>query len=235
MTGADDLVVLGFDTATSDTVVGVRAGPALLAERRAGPEPGGRPRHGSDLLAMVEEAVAEAGGWDSIERIAVGLGPGSFTGARIGVATARALAQGRAIPLAGVLSTAALAAGMPPAAGRPRLAVIDARRGEVFAAVIEPRADLAARPVVAPPGRLSEVLQLGANGLAAGDGAVRFRGELESEGIEVAPDGDPVHRLSARHVCALGAIAEAGDPEGVRPEYLRRPDAERWLERDSRD
>jgi hypothetical protein len=68
--------------------------------------------------------------------------------------------------------------------------------------------------------------------LAAGSGAVRFRGELEDRGAEVPVDEDPVHRVAARHLCAIAAEA-AGGGEALAPIYLRAPDAERWRERDN--
>ena len=99
-------LILGFDTATPDTAVAASNG----AERVVGPGEDGRPAHGRALLAAVEEVVAEAGGWDAVELIAVGIGPGSFTGVRIGVATARALAQSRGIPVAPVEQETSVAA-----------------------------------------------------------------------------------------------------------------------------
>jgi tRNA threonylcarbamoyladenosine biosynthesis protein TsaB len=116
-----------MDTATPSTAVAVWAPDGPAVERRDDPAPGERPGHAARLLALVDEVVP---GWDAIERIAVGVGPGGFTGLRIGIATARALAQARDLPLVGVSSLAALAA---PHDG-PVVAVIDARRGEVFAA-----------------------------------------------------------------------------------------------------
>jgi tRNA threonylcarbamoyladenosine biosynthesis protein TsaB len=175
------------------------------------------------LLALVEEVVA--GDWEAVERIAVGLGPGGFTGLRHGIATARALAQARGLPLLGVSSLEALAAGAagePPAegaAGEPPLyAVIDARRGEVFAYAagrLEPQAiapaDLAAR--LLPGAR------------AVGDGAVRFREELERGGAVIPPDDSPHHRVSALQVCRLGAAGKPGRRDALVPDYRRDPDA----------
>src|SRR5262245_62002674 len=96
-------VILGMDTATPSTAVAVLPG----RERRHDPAPGKRPGHAAHLLALVSELV---GDWSEVERIAVGVGPGGFTGLRIGIATARALAQARDLPLVGVSSLAALAA-----------------------------------------------------------------------------------------------------------------------------
>jgi tRNA threonylcarbamoyladenosine biosynthesis protein TsaB len=220
-------LTLGFDTATPDTAVAVAGGP----ERLIGPRPDGRPAHGPALLPAIEEVVTEAGGWAEVGLIAVGIGPGSFTGLRIGVATGRALAQSRGLPIAGVASTAALLAGIEPGEGG-RLAVIDARRGEVFAAL--DRGDGSGDPVVVAPAELPASLGLPSlAGLrAAGDGAVRFRAEIEAAGAVVPPEADPAHRISARRICELAAEIEPAGPESIRPRYLRRPDAERWRNRD---
>lgn len=231
--------VLALDTATPDTAVAVceRDGGAL-GERLEGAAPGGRPRHGTVLLELIEGAVAEAGGWNAVSRLAVGVGPGSFTGIRIGVATARALAQARGIAVSGVPTTAALALGIPGGGERARIAVLDARRGEIFAAVQGVGAEVAEAPRVLAPGAASELtkgLQTPSAALAAGDGAVRFRGDLEAAGIEVLPDEDPAHRLSARHIAALAPAFAADSIADLKPLYLRRPDAERWHERDRSD
>jgi tRNA threonylcarbamoyladenosine biosynthesis protein TsaB len=178
-----------------------------------------------------------------VERIGIGVGPGSFTGLRIAIATGRALAQARRLPASAVGTLDALAAGIAARRrdGRAALAVLDARRGEVFAELHDGAGGAPSGPVVLPPARigewLSEAVGKGvANGsrppLAAGSGALRFVGELEVAGVEVLPADDPAHRLSARHLCALAAAGERSGPEAIRPIYLREPDARRWLDRD---
>jgi tRNA threonylcarbamoyladenosine biosynthesis protein TsaB len=224
-------VILGLDTATAATAVAVWApdGPAI--ERRDDPAPGQRPAHGSRLLPLIEEALAGTG-WDAVERIAVGVGPGGFTGLRLGIATARALAQARDLPLVGVSSLAALAAGAGDEGSEATVvAVIDARRGEVFAAAagwFEPAAiapaDLAAR-LESRGAAPDEPRGAGPALMAVGDGAVRFRAELERAGAAVPGDGSPLHRVSALQVCRLGAAGDPADRDALLPDYRREPDA----------
>jgi tRNA threonylcarbamoyladenosine biosynthesis protein TsaB len=217
-------VILGLDTATSATTAAVWAPGGPAVERRDDPPPGQRPGHAGRLLVLVEEALEAAGaGWDEVERIAVGVGPGGFTGLRLGIATARALAQARGLPLAGVSSLAALADGArASAAGRPLLTAIDARRGEVFAAAWND-AHQVLEPVAIAPGELAARTAPGT--LAVGDGAVRFREELERAGAVVPPDGSPAHRVSALAICRLGAEGEPTDRDALLPDYRREPDA----------
>jgi tRNA threonylcarbamoyladenosine biosynthesis protein TsaB len=225
-------IVLGFDTATADTTVAVR-GDVTQEESTEPPGPGGRPRHAATLLPEVERLVQAAGGWDRIERIGVGVGPGSYTGLRIGVATARALAQGTGKPVVPVGSLAALAQGMAASADkRGLLPLIDARRGQLFAALYEGGEERWAPFVATPEELVSRLADLPAPPVSAGDGSLRFRHDLEAAGVEVADDSDPAHRLRARFICELAAEGPAAQPGAVEPVYLRAPDAERWLERD---
>lgn len=221
--------VLGFDTSTAHLSVALTAGPDVLCERLLEPDPAGRPRHSRELLAAVEEVLSEPGGWDAVGRIAVGIGPGTFTGLRIGIATARGLAQSRGLGLSGVSSLRALAASDRTA---PVLAVADAKRSEVFAALYAGTEEVWEPFVGSPAGLASRVRDRAAPLVAVGDGAVRFRDELEASGAEVPPDEDGVHRVRARHVCLLASGVEAGPPTDIKPMYLRRPDAELWRERD---
>ena len=216
-------LVLAFDTATQATVVGLLGAGATPIERRDDPEPGARPRHTQRLLALCEEALAQAGaGWGDVGRIGVGVGPGSFTGLRIGVATARALGQARGMETVTVSTLAALARGVEDP--RDVLAVLDARRGEAFAAPFSAGRRATAAAVSVDPQALAGLVQPG--WLAVGDGAVRYRAELEAGGIEVPPDGDPRHRVGGGPLVRLAAEATAVPVATLVPDYVRLPDAE---------
>ena len=230
------MAVVGFDTATADTAVCATRDGDVLHEELLGLAGDGSPRHSTALLVEVERAAEAAGGWGRVGRLAVGLGPGSFVGIRIGIATARGLAASTGLPVSGVCTLDALALAIGEAAGpdRSRLAVLDARRGEIFAALYSSAAERLWEPLVAAPAELAErVGELPVTPLAAGSGAVRFRDELASRGVEVPEDADPLHRVAARHVCALAEAAPGGGDERLEPIYLRAPDAERWRERDT--
>jgi tRNA threonylcarbamoyladenosine biosynthesis protein TsaB len=230
-------LVLGFDTATDDVAVAATRDGDVLDERRIAAPPGERPRHATALLAEVESVADAAGGWARVEAIAVGIGPGSFTGLRIGLATARALAQALAKPVVPVGTLAALARGIEEgigAADSATLPVLDARRGQAFAALYGPGGEEIWAPAVEAPDELADRLKaLGRMPLAAGSGAIRFRSELEAAGAEVLADPVGAHRISARHVCLLAEGGSPARPESIEPIYLRPPDAELWLERDT--
>lgn len=230
------MAVVGFDTATADTTVCATRDGEVLYEELLGLGPDGSPRHSTALLAEIERAATAAGGWEAIDRLAVGLGPGSFVGIRIGIATARGLAASTGLHLTGVCTLDLLgrAAGALAGAERDCLAVLDARRGEVFAALYSPAFERLWGPLVAVPDELAErVAEFSAPPLAAGSGAVRFRDELANRGVDVPEDDDPVHRVVARHACALAEAAPDRGAERLEPIYLRAPDAERWRERDT--
>jgi tRNA threonylcarbamoyladenosine biosynthesis protein TsaB len=230
------MVIVGFDTATADTAVCASRDGEVRFEELLGVGSDGSPRHSTALLAEIERAVDAAGGWDAVGRIAVGLGPGSFVGIRIGIATARGLAASTGLPVSGVCTLDVLGRGIAEhgAPDRHCLAVLDARRGEVFATLYSPAGERLWEPLVSPPSELADrITGLPQPPLAAGSGAVRFRQELASRGADVPDDADPVHRIAARHVCALAEAGKNGDGGRLDPIYLRPPDAQRWRERDN--
>jgi tRNA threonylcarbamoyladenosine biosynthesis protein TsaB len=216
--------LLGLDTSTpaASACVLREDGEAFEvtppAERLARP-----PAHATELMPAVAEAMERAGvDWDDLDAIAVGVGPGTFTGLRIGIATARALATAAELPLRRVSSLAALAAGIESPVALP---LIDARRGEVFAALLQDGRELWPPFATSPEDVVARLREGGFSPLAAGDGSLRFRGMLEEAGISVAPQDSVAHVVSARHICALGRRAPDESPEAVLPEYLREPDA----------
>ena len=232
--------ILAFDTATPATTVALSGVGDVVFTARHDPVAGERPGHTTHLLPLIARVLDRAGvGWEAVERIAVGVGPGTFTGLRIGIATARALARAREIPLVAVSTLHSLAMCRPrpgapemPAGLDTVLAVLDARRGEVFAAAW--RMDEVGKfdsalllPHALAPDTLSElVAPLGPTTLAIGDGAIAFREVLERSGSFVPEDDSLLHRVTATNHCRLADRLQASVPDDVRPDYLRAPDAE---------
>ena len=196
------MLILAFDTATD------RATSALVAD---GEVLGERVSRAATLLedvdALLRQGSARA---DELDGVAVGVGPGSFTGVRIGIAVARGLALALDVPVAGVSTLDVLAAGAPGA-----LPVIDAKRREVF--VPGPRA-LPPAELEVEPGRV-----------CVGDGAVRYRDVLVAAGADVPPDDDERHLPRARFHAELAHDFGAADL--VQPIYVRAPDAEQAVAR----
>jgi tRNA threonylcarbamoyladenosine biosynthesis protein TsaB len=225
--------LLGIDTSTAASAACVLRADGEVFE--VAPEPAAlaaRPAHARELMPAVADAMERAGlGYGDLEAIAVGVGPGTFTGLRIGIATARALASANGLELRPVSSLAALAAGIEAETSGAEdasssLAVIDAKRGEVFAAAYAPGGNRSWGPLALRPEELAERVRAdGLKPLAAGDGSVRFRGVLEAAGISVMSDESRAHVVRALHVCRLAAGVPGVAPQAVLPDYLRVPDA----------
>ena len=195
------MLTLAFDTATSVATAALVRDGEVLGERAS---------RAVRVLADADDLLREAGKDRSeLGGIVVGVGPGSFTGLRLGIAAARGLAFALDLPVAGVSTLDALAAGAPGA-----LPIIDAGRREVFTRVKD-------EPVAVAP----QELELEPGTLCVGDGALRYRTALEERGAEIPDDGDERHRPRARFHAELAK--RFGPPDEVEPLYLRIPDAER--------
>ena len=195
------MLTLAFDTATEVATSALVDDGEVLAERASSTR---------TLLEDVDALLRQGGAHaQDLGALAVGVGPGSFTGVRIGLAVARGLALGLGLRGAGVSTLDALAAGAPGATP-----VIDARRREVFTLVD-------GDPVVLAPAELA--VEEGRT--YVGDGARRYRAELEARGAVVPPDGDERHVPRARFHAALAGDLVAIDE--IEPLYLRVPDAEK--------
>jgi tRNA threonylcarbamoyladenosine biosynthesis protein TsaB len=195
------MLILAFDTATDVATSALVWDGEVLGELASRP---------ISVLEDVDALLRRGGVRDSqLEGIVVGTGPGSFTGLRMGLATARALAFSLDIGLAGVSTLDALAAGAPGATP-----VIDARRREVFALVDE-------TPVVISPAEL----QVEPGRSYIGDGARRYRDAIEAAGGVVPPDDGEAHLPRARFHAELAR--DFGLPDLVQPMYLRVPDVDR--------
>ena len=246
------MIVLGFDTSTSASAIALRLSDGATVQARDDPAAGERPGHATRLLPLAANLLAEAGlRFSDIDRIAVGVGPGTFTGLRIGLAGARGLAQSVDAQLVGVSSLRALAlaaANSPACSGQGIVALIDARRGEAFAAAYAPgrqplpgREPAPPRELIAPralaPTRFEEILnEASANGdgppdwVAVGNGATLYRDALQALAVEVPADESPLQRVSGEAICALGGLGIPQELDTVLPDYRRRPDAELALE-----
>lgn len=229
-------LTLAIDTATSQVGVAVgHAGETLACihvDR-------GR-RHGELLAPSIQTILRLANVHiREIERIAVDNGPGLFTGLRVGIATAKALASALGIPAVPCSSLDVL---VHPhsAAGRTVAGVVDARRGEVFWGLYVPGGDgmvATTEPRVSSPDELagalrSAVAACDGSVIATGDGARRYAALLESvEGVQLAgPEHD---HPSAAVLVELAATRAALSPEKITADYLRAPDVRiGWEKRD---
>ena len=196
------MLVFSFDTATDIATSALVDDGDVLGERTSIPR---------TVLEDADALLGAAGRSPAdLDALVVGTGPGSFTSTRIGLAVARGLALSLEVPVAGVSTLDALAAGAPGA-----LPVVDARRSEVF--VPGPRA-------LGPRALAPADLELEPGTVCVGSGAVRYRETFEALGAVVPPDDDEVHLPRAR-LHALLAM-DFGSPDSVEPIYVRVPDVE---------
>lgn len=224
------MLVLALDCAMSACSVALWNDGKILAADSRPMERG----HAEALMPMVERVMAEGGrDYAALDLVAATVGPGAFTGIRIGLAAARGIALAAGKPCAGVTTLEVLAAGVIHAlgarkpAGAPILAVVESRRADVFVQAFDASGAGVGEAAALPPEGLPEFVRarsLVPGFVLAGDGAARARAALADSGIaasaiETAPVPDPalIAAIAAGRLGSATALA-------ARPLYLRPPD-----------
>ncbi len=210
------MLILALDASTPVTTVALARenGHEVLAEVSV------TARGASETLLPAIHAALDLAGEDlgTVEILLAGVGPGTFTGIRIAAATARALSAGTGIALSKNSTLDALAAPALSCSGDV-LAVLDARRGQVFARRFSEAGPTTSIYCVRP-----EELSVEGGPLVVGDGALRYREDLSSLG-HIPPEDSPLHRVTAvGHI--ISADLTSVNPEDLVPIYVREPDAE---------
>ena len=178
--------------------------------------------HAEALMPLIEAVIDKTpGGFGALTRIAVAVGPGSFTGIRIGVSAARAIALARDLPVVGVSTLAAFAA---PWLGMQQIvaAAIDARHGNIYVQAFAPGGRSILTPRLMTP--WEAVRAIGAGPIClTGSGAALLAAEALAAGIEARIYGD-LHAPDILQVARLGLVADPATAP-ARPFYLKAPDA----------
>ncbi|MCB1461673.1 MAG: tRNA (adenosine(37)-N6)-threonylcarbamoyltransferase complex dimerization subunit type 1 TsaB [Nitratireductor sp.] len=213
------MITLAIDTSAHLCAVALHddASDSILAERT---EDIGR-GHAERLMDVIGEVLAAASlDYSAMGRVAASVGPGSFTGLRVGLATARGIALGLGVPAVGVGALDALAvAARPHDAGQPLLSILDARRGEAYArffgAAARPEA-----PFVAAYDTIAGMIRDEPDITLCGSGAAQLI-ELVGRNLRIA------HERAAAPIAAYARLGANVRETGIRPEplYLRPPDA----------
>lgn len=222
------MVVLAIETSSRLGSVALWRDGAVVGERTLAQSM----NHGALLFSAAQRLQAEANlATSALDLVAVSLGPGSYTGLRIGLTAARTAAFALRKPLLGVPSLDVVAENAPADAGRVAV-LLDAKRGQVYACYYERRAGRLERLTpyhVARP----EALELRAGTLVLGDAALVYPAAVARPGVAVAPPGAWVPRAGvlARMAAQLFAAGERQELHAVEIIYLRRPEAEEVWER----
>ena len=215
--------LLAIETATEACSAALLVDGRIIERSEIAPR-----RHAELILPMIESLLAEAGvARRQIDGIAVGRGPGAFTGVRLAISVAQGIALGLDVPVVPVSSLAALAQDVPPQFAMPILAVIDARMGEVYAGAFRRGADGIVEPI--GPESVGSASQLDlpphADWTVVGSGWSVYRDVLASRmpRMPVWSDGSrlPQAHAVARLAAPLFAAGRAVAPELALPVYLR--------------
>lgn len=213
--GPQGPILLCADTATLTASVAVLVGGEVRAERAARAVKGHGPGLLDQIVGALEDAEVEL---SQVDALICGLGPGTFTGLRIALATLKGLALAQRIPLYGARTTLALA--LP---GVPTLAMLDARRSQVF--VDGPWLD---GPMCLAPADLPQHIPADAPILMLGDGARAYRSQLKTLFPQASIPTDPALHMvrAARLVQHVDLSQPAPNLATLEPVYIRKSDAE---------
>jgi len=236
------MLLLGIETATRRVGVVLASEDGMLARvELGGHADGGPPRHAERLVPAIEYCCDQIGTTlDHVSAIAVGIGPGLFTGLRVGVTTAKVLAQTLRVPVIPIPSLDLLAY---PLRHSHRLVVpaIDARRNELYYALyltVPGGVQRASEYEVGSPDDLAAELEArGEEALLCGDGALRFASVFDDvKGTELAGPAHAAPSLASLSELAVARYAreEFCAPDDVLPLYLRKSDAELAWDRKGR-
>ncbi|MEQ8193282.1 MAG: tRNA (adenosine(37)-N6)-threonylcarbamoyltransferase complex dimerization subunit type 1 TsaB [Rhodospirillales bacterium] len=213
----DGLCLLAFDTATRGCSAALWRAGGIEASRAAAMERG----QSEALLPMIEAVMNEAGaGYDDLDAIAVTIGPGAFTGLRIGLAAARGMALAAACPVIGVGTLEAVARGVPESERSDRriLVVLDAKRADHYAQTFAPDLSPLNEPRALPAAAIAALVK-DTPVVLAGDGAALIESALDGAGVDYIVSTAP----GIPDAAAVAALAAARWSAGARPESLPRP------------
>mgnify|MGYP003343071991 FL=1 len=234
------MIILAIDTSTDAVSVAVNNSRQLMASAHVTSER----RHAELLAPMISSVCAQADvRLAEVDVVAVDIGPGLFTGMRVGIASAKTIAQVRDLPIIGVSSLDILARSVTTTE-RVVLSTIDARRGELYWAMY--RNDIGSSIEVKPPrvGNLDDcvvdIVDRGQEVLIVGNGALRYRDKLnemlETTGLFVEWASEQLAQPSATVLALIAAelalVEQWQKPTDLQAMYMRAPDAEiNWATR----
>ena len=217
-----DLRILGIETSTRAASVAVMFDGKILAESlRESPQ-----SFSETLMPQVEEVVKISGAFENLDAVAVSIGPGSFTGLRIGLATAKALAYAWGIKIIGVPTLQALSYNFPNAKVLP---LIDAQKNRAYCQLFEnflPQSELAVKPIDEV---VAEVGELDGEIFLCGDVLHKIKIPLPPN-VRLAPPNLKMPRASAVALCAED-LKKFDNVMNLEPLYIRRAEAEELWEK----
>ena len=220
------MIVLGLDTATKACSAAVWKQGAVLAHECVPMERG----HTEALIPMVERVLgAAARAFRDLDLIAVTVGPGAFTGLRVGLAAARGIALAADIPCIGVTTLEAIAAAVPRQEQDERivLVVLETKRGDFYAQAFSPEGIGLAAPRVVDATALPDLVQV-REAVVAGDAAAAVIAELRAAGVvaELATVAEFADAGVVADIAARRFLAKEGPLQPPSPLYVRRPEAQ---------